>query len=45
MLLGTLIIGVIDDGLSVMGVGSAYTAILKGIIIVAAVILDNLRQR
>ncbi len=45
VLLGTLIIGVIDDGLSVMGVGSAYTAILKGIIIVAAVILDNLRQR
>lgn len=45
VLLGTLIIGVIDDGLSVMGVGSAYTAISKGIIIVAAVILDNLRQR
>jgi len=44
-LLGTLIIGVLDNGLSVLGVGPAYQAIAKGTIIVAAVGLDVLRQR
>jgi ribose/xylose/arabinose/galactoside ABC-type transport system permease subunit len=44
VLLGTLIIGIIDNGLSVMGVGPAYMAIAKGAIIIAAIALDNLRR-
>jgi ribose/xylose/arabinose/galactoside ABC-type transport system permease subunit len=42
--LGTLIIGVVDNGLSIMGVGPAVQAILKGLIIIAAVGLDSLRR-
>jgi ribose/xylose/arabinose/galactoside ABC-type transport system permease subunit len=45
VLLGTLIIGVLDNGLSVMGVGPAYQAIAKGAIIIAAVAIDMLRRR
>ncbi len=41
VLFGTLIIGVIDNGLSVTGTGPAYQAILKGSIIVIAVMLDG----
>jgi predicted TIM-barrel enzyme len=38
------IIGVVDNGLSIMGVGPAYQAIAKGAIIIAAVGLDSLRR-
>ena len=44
VLFGTLIIGVVDNGLSIMGVGPAYQAIAKGAIIIAAVGLDSLRR-
>jgi len=44
VLFGTLIIGVVDNGLSVMGVGPAYQAIAKGAIIIVAVGLDSLRR-
>ena len=44
VLLGTLIIGVLDNGLSVMGIGPAYQAIAKGAIIIAAVSLNGLRR-
>jgi putative xylitol transport system permease protein len=44
VLFGTLIIGVVDNGLSVMGVGPAYQAIAKGAIIITAVGLDSLRR-
>lgn len=44
VLLGVLIIGVLDNGLSVMGVGPAGTAITKGAIIVAAVAVDVFRK-
>jgi ribose/xylose/arabinose/galactoside ABC-type transport system permease subunit len=44
VLLGTLIIAVVDNALSVMGVGPGYAAILKGMIIVAAVAADGLRR-
>ncbi|MDQ0394434.1 ABC transporter permease [Labrys monachus] len=43
--LGVLIIGVIDNGLSVTGVGPAYQAILKGAIIIVAVMSDGLLRR
>lgn len=45
VLLGTLIIGIIDNGLSVMGVGPASSAIAKGLIIIAAVAMDSLRRK
>jgi ribose/xylose/arabinose/galactoside ABC-type transport system permease subunit len=45
VLIGTLIIGVVDNGLSIMGVGPAYQAILKGLIIIAAVAPDSFRRR
>ncbi len=44
VLLGVLIIGVVDNGLSIMGVGPAYQAIAKGAIIIAAVGLDSIRR-
>ncbi len=44
VLFGTLIIGVVDNGLSIMGVGPAYQAIAKGVIIITAVGLDSLRR-
>lgn len=45
VLLGTLIIGVLENGLNVMGVGPAAQSVVKGVIIVAAVALDGLRRR
>jgi ribose/xylose/arabinose/galactoside ABC-type transport system permease subunit len=45
VLLGTLIIGVLENGLNVMGVGPAWQAIVKGLIIVAAVALDAMRRQ
>jgi ribose/xylose/arabinose/galactoside ABC-type transport system permease subunit len=41
VLLGTLIIGVIDNGLSVTGTGPAFQAILKGAIIIIVVMIDG----
>jgi ABC-type glucose/galactose transport system permease subunit len=45
VLLGTLIIGVIDNGLSITGVGPAQQAILKGAIVIFAVMLDSFSRR
>lgn len=45
VLIGTLIIGVIDNGLSVMGIGPAYQAIARGLIIVTAVAIDTALRR
>ena len=42
---GALIIGVINNGLDLMGVSSYYQQVIKGTIIVLAVLLDGLRQR
>ena len=39
-LLGILIIGVINNGLNLMGVSSYYQSIIKGMIIVLAVLID-----
>lgn len=41
VLLGALIIGVIDNGLGVMGVGPSYQNITKGLIIIAVVTVDG----
>ena len=43
-LLGALIIGTINNGLDILGVSSAYQQIIKGCIIVVAVLLDYSRH-
>lgn len=44
-LIGVLIIGVVNNGLDLLGVTAYYQLTLKGAIIVAAVLLDSLRRR
>lgn len=44
-LFGALIIGVINNGLDLLGVSSYYQQVIKGIVIVAAVLLDRLSRR
>jgi len=43
--LGALIIGVLDNGLTILGVSSFTQMILKGLVILGAVILDQLREK
>jgi len=45
VIIGVLIIGVVDNGMSVLGAGPALQGIAKGAIIFAAVAIDNLRRR
>ena len=44
-LVGALIIGVINNGLDLLGVSSYYQQVIKGAIIVAAVLLDVSRKK
>ncbi|MBN1420244.1 MAG: ABC transporter permease [Planctomycetes bacterium] len=44
-LIGTLLIGVLSNGLNLMGVHSFYQYVIKGIVILGAVLLDTLRKR
>jgi putative xylitol transport system permease protein len=44
-LVGALLIGVMNNGLDLMGVESYYQQVLKGVLIVAAVMLDQTRNR
>jgi len=44
-MIGALIIGVINNGLDLMGVSSYYQQVIKGAIIVAAVLLDVSRRK
>ncbi len=41
---GVLIIGVINNGLDILGVSSYYQQVVKGVIIIAAVLLDSFRK-
>lgn len=43
-LIGALLIGVIGNGLDLMNVSSYYQQVVMGLIIIGAVILDNLRR-
>jgi ribose/xylose/arabinose/galactoside ABC-type transport system permease subunit len=45
MVIGALIVGVIGNGLNLMGVLTFYQSIIKGIILVAAVLLDQKMKR
>ncbi len=42
---GTLIIGVMNNGLDLMGVSSYWQQIMKGLIIIGAVVIDTMRNR
>ena len=42
---GTLIIAVMNNGLQLLGVSSYWQQILKGVIIITAVVLDTMRNR
>lgn len=44
-LIGALIIGVVNNGLDLLGVSPYYQLVFKGGIIIAAVLLDSLRRR
>lgn len=44
-LVGALLIGVMNNGLDLMGVESYYQQVIKGILIVAAVMLDQSRNK
>ncbi|MGD1818491.1 MAG: ABC transporter permease [Pleomorphochaeta sp.] len=44
MVIGTLIIGVLNNGLNLMGVDSFWQTSLKGLIILAAVYVDYIRE-
>jgi ribose/xylose/arabinose/galactoside ABC-type transport system permease subunit len=43
--LGAFVIGILNDGMVMMGVSSFWQTVIKGIVIVLAVILDQLQNR
>lgn len=43
-LFGVLIIGLMNNGLDLLGVSSYYQQVIKGVIIIAAVLLDSFRR-
>lgn len=45
VIIGTLIIGVINNAMSVLGAGAAIQSVVKGAIIIIAVAIDYLRRR
>jgi erythritol transport system permease protein len=42
---GAFVIGVLSDGLVMMGVSSFWQMVIKGLVIIAAVVLDQVQQR
>jgi putative xylitol transport system permease protein len=44
-LIGALLIGIVNNGLDLLGVESYYQQIIKGVLIVAAVLLDQSRNK
>ena len=43
--IGAFVIGVLSDGLVMLGVSSFWQMVIKGLVIIAAVVLDQLQQR
>ena len=43
--IGALIMGVLNQGLSIMGVGSAWQQVIKGLVLLAAVAFDVMNRR
>ncbi|MFA5514577.1 MAG: ABC transporter permease [Sphaerochaetaceae bacterium] len=44
-IIGALLIGVINNGLDLLGVSSYFQQVIKGLIIIGAVLLDSLRKK
>lgn len=44
-LVGAFVIGVLSDGLVMLGVSSFWQMVIKGLVIIAAVVLDQMQQR
>ena len=43
-LIGALLIGVINNGMNLLGISPYFQLLVKGLIIIGAVLLDRLRQ-
>ena len=44
-IIGAFVIGILGDGLVMLGVSSFWQMVIKGVVIIAAVVLDQLQQR
>ena len=44
-IIGAFVIGVLGDGLVMMGVSEFWQMVIKGLVIIAAVVLDQLQRR
>jgi erythritol transport system permease protein len=44
-IIGAFVIGVLSDGLVMMGVSEFWQMVIKGLVIIAAVVLDQLQRR
>ena len=43
--IGAFVIGVLSDGLVMMGVSAFWQTVIKGLVIIAAVVVDQAQQR
>jgi erythritol transport system permease protein len=43
-IIGALVIGILEDGMVMMGVSSFWKMVVKGIVIIVAVVVDQLQQ-
>jgi len=44
-IIGAFVIGILADGLVMMGVSSFWQTVIKGLVIIAAVVVDQAQQR
>ncbi len=44
-IVGAFVIGILSDGLVMMGVSSFWQTVIKGLVIIAAVVVDQFQQR
>ena len=44
-IIGAFVIGILSDGLVMMGVSSFWQTVIKGVVIIAAVVVDQMQQR
>ncbi len=43
--IGAFVIGILSDGLNMMGVSSFWQTVIKGVVIIAAVVIDQARSK
>ena len=44
-IIGAFVIGVLSDGLVMMGVSEFWQMVIKGLVIIAAVVLDQMQRK